>query len=143
MIRSKQKIINNWLYAFAREVDKDFLKAHVTSACNFLWHIFSFEKVECLKEDAARAAFDSLVYEKAIRFHDGYGRQISDVTETGKITAASLDKENRKWGARDVYIVAEDFSWTYVKTHENGWCGPYFCRRKPDKWWKNEPDSIE
>ena len=140
---TEQKIINNWLYAFARDVDKAFIETYVTSACNFLWHIFSFEKAECLKDDEARAAFDSLVYEKAIRFHDGYGGKITDVTETGKIPAASLDKENRKWGARDVYIVAEDFSWTYVKTHENGWYGPYFCRRKPDKWWKNEPDSIE
>lgn len=135
-----QKIINNWLYAFARDVDKTFLETHVTAECNFLWHIFSFEKVECLKEDEAREAFDSLAYEKAIRFHDGYGGVINDVTETGKISAKSLDKEKKR-GALDVYIVAEDFSWTYVKTHENGWLGPYFCRRKPEKW--TVPDETE
>ena len=73
-------------------MDKAFLEAHVTSECNFLWHIFSFEKVECLKDDEARAAFDSLDYEKAIRFHEGYGGQISGASEIGKITAASLEK---------------------------------------------------
>ncbi|MBQ2911256.1 MAG: DUF4275 family protein, partial [Clostridia bacterium] len=30
----------------------------------------------------------------------------------------------------DVYIVASDFSWTYVRTHERGICGPYFCKIK-------------
>lgn len=133
-----QKIINNWLYAFAKDVDKQKLDDHVLSPCNFLWHIFSYEYVPCLKDDEARAEFDRIVYDKAIRFHDGFGGKINAVTETGKITAESLDKEDmrgkpRKRGAQDVYIVAEDFSWTYVKTHE-GYCGPYFCYRKPEKW---------
>ncbi len=128
-----QKIINNWLYAFARDVDKQKLSDHVLSYGNFLWHVFSYEYVLCFKGDEAREEFDRIAYDKAIRFHDGYGGQITDITETGKITAASLDKEH-KHGAQDVYIVAEDFSWTYVKTHENGWCGPYFCYRKPEAW---------
>ena len=29
----------------------------------------------------------------------------------------------------DVYIVAKDFSWTYVRTHEIEWCGLYLCKR--------------
>lgn len=87
----------------------------------------------CLKDDEAREVFDSIAYGKAIRFHDGYGGQITAVTETGKISAVSLDNEKKR-GAQDAYIVAEDFSWTYVKTHENGWCGPYFCYRKPETW---------
>ena len=27
---------------------------------------------------------------------------------------------------QEVYIVAKDWSWTFVSTHENGWLGPYF-----------------
>lgn len=133
---TEQKIISNWLYSFARDVDKQKLSDHVLSYGNYLWHVFSYEYVTCLQGDEARAEFDRISYDKAIRFHDGYNAVINDVTETGKITAASLDKE-RKHGAQDVYIVAEDFSWTYVKTHENGWCGPYFCTRKPETWAKN------
>ncbi|MBQ8642455.1 MAG: DUF4275 family protein [Clostridia bacterium] len=127
---TEQKIINNWLYAFARDVDKAFLETYVTSECNYLWHIFSFEQADCLKDDEARREFDRIAYDKAIRFRDGFGGQITAVTETGKISAASLDRLR----GQDVYIVAEDFSWTYVKTHENGWCGPYFCYRRPEKW---------
>jgi len=29
----------------------------------------------------------------------------------------------------DIYITDKEFSWTYVRTHETGWCGPYFSRR--------------
>lgn len=29
----------------------------------------------------------------------------------------------------DVYVVDKEFNWTYVKTHETGWCGPYFSRK--------------
>lgn len=32
----------------------------------------------------------------------------------GKITAKAVDQDR----ASDVYIVAKDFSWTYVRTHE-------------------------
>ena len=28
----------------------------------------------------------------------------------------------------DVTVTAHDFSWTYVRTHEEGICGPYFCK---------------
>jgi hypothetical protein len=27
---------------------------------------------------------------------------------------------------QDVYIVDKGFNWTYIQTHETGWCGPYF-----------------
>ena len=128
-----RKIINYWLYAFARDVDKQKLTDHVLSSGNYFWHIFSNKYVPCLEGDEARAEFERIVYDKAIRFHDGYGGQITSVTETIKIAAASLDKEHKRSG-QDVYIVAEDFSWTYVKTHENGWYGPYFCYRIPEIW---------
>ena len=29
----------------------------------------------------------------------------------------------------DVYVVDKEFNWTYVKTHETGWCGPYFSQK--------------
>ncbi|MBQ2256411.1 MAG: DUF4275 family protein [Clostridia bacterium] len=29
-----------------------------------------------------------------------------------------------------MFAAAADFSWTYIKTHENDWCGPYFYRKK-------------
>ncbi|MDD1369981.1 DUF4275 family protein, partial [Bacillus sp. MHSD17] len=29
----------------------------------------------------------------------------------------------------DIYIVGKEFTWTFVKTHEHRWCGPYFTKR--------------
>ena len=26
----------------------------------------------------------------------------------------------------EIYVVGKDFKWTYIKTHENDMCGPYF-----------------
>ena len=46
--------------------------------------------------------------------------------QIGKLSAKELDDSN-EW---DVYIVAKDFSWTYVRTHERDYCGPYFCKLK-------------
>ena len=38
------------------------------------------------------------------------------------VTAEQIEKEI------EIYIVAKDFSWTYIKTHE-GMCGPYYFKR--------------
>ncbi|SCM11283.1 Uncharacterized protein BCRIVMBC120_05479 [Bacillus wiedmannii] len=29
----------------------------------------------------------------------------------------------------DIYIVDKEFTWTFVKTHEHRWYGPYFARK--------------
>lgn len=42
-----------------------------------------------------------------------------------KISAKKVDKDRKS----DVYIVAKDFSWTYVRTHEVDF-GPYLCVKK-------------
>lgn len=120
-------LADRWLKAFAADVPPEALADHVTADGNYLWHIFSFKDVECLSGDEARTAFDALDYDRAIRFEDGYhwgGFSLRGWGETGKISARSLEK------AGDVYITDPDFRWTYVKTHEGDWCGPYFCRKK-------------
>ena len=109
---------------FGKDVDKNIMEEHVTSYGNLLWHLFTWGEVPCLKGEDARKAFDELQYEEAIRFYDGYAGHIEKASVIEKITAKAVDKDK----ASDVYIVAKDFSWTYVRTHEEGWCGPYFCR---------------
>lgn len=61
-------------------------------------------------------------YTGAIRFYDGYSNHIDKISVIEKISANRVDKDK----GSDVYIVAKDFSWTYVKTHEFG-LGPYLC----------------
>ena len=89
-----------------------------------MWHLFTWGEVPCLRGEDAKRAFDELEYEEAIRFYDGYANHIEKVCVINKVSAKYVDKDK----ASDVYIVAKDFSWTYVRTHEEGVCGPYFCR---------------
>ena len=116
----------SWLAAFGSEVDKKMIRDHVTAAGNYLWHLFSWCGVPCLKGDAAKKAFDTLSYTEAIRFCGGFGGSVKKPTTVGKLSAKELDDDPEG----DIYIVAKDYSWTYVRTHEKDMCGPYFCERK-------------
>ena len=122
---SDDELMKKWLSAFGKNVDKGLMEEHVTSYGNLLWHLFTWGEVACLQGEEARKAFDDLQYEEAIRFYDGYASHIEKVSTIGKVSAKAVDKDR----GSDVYIVAKDFSWTYVRTHEIGICGPYFCQR--------------
>lgn len=121
----EQKLIEKWLSVFGKGVDKALIAEHVTSHGNLLWHLFTWGKVPCLSGDAARAAFDALDYTEVIRFYDGYANHIEKVSVVEKLSAKRVDKDK----GFDVYLVAKDFSWTYVRTHED-WLGPYLCIKK-------------
>jgi len=81
--------------------------------------------VPCLSGNEARSAFDVLQYIEAIRFYGGYSNHINEISVVEKLSADSVDKDK----GSDVYIVAKDFSWTYVRTHEYD-LGPYLCLKK-------------
>lgn len=120
-----RELIEKWLSAFGKGVDKKLIEDHVTSHGNLLWHLFTWGNVPCLTEDEARNAFDNLQYAEAIRFYDGYSNHIENAALIGKISAKQVDEDQQS----DVYIVATDFSWTYVRTHEFD-LGPYLCIQK-------------
>ena len=115
-------LLKKWLSVFGKGVDTELIEAHVTSYGNHLWHLFTWENVACLEGEEARRAFDALPYTEAIRFYDGYSNHIERGSVTEKITANRVDADENS----DVYLVAKDFSWTYVRTHEYG-LGPYLC----------------
>ena len=120
---SETELMNKWLSVFGAGVDKQIIEEHVTSYGNLLWHLFTWGEVNCLKGEEAKKVFDELQYDEAIRFYDGYAGHIEKAAVIGKLSAKQVEKDREC----DVYIVAEDFSWTYVRTHEDGWCGPYLC----------------
>ena len=130
-MQTPEEIAEKWLSVFAKDVEKENLEKHVCKSGCMLWHIFSYEYVECLKKDEARKAFDALRYDEALYFTDGYyskdGLVMEIVKTTGKVTSAELSKYNG-W---DIYITNFEQGWTYVKTHEEE-CGlgPYFCMIK-------------
>lgn len=119
---TNNELIEDWLSVIGENVDDNLIKDHVTSYGNHLWHIFTWGNVPCLEGDEARTAFNSLQYIEGIKFYGGYSKHIDDVSMIGKITAEEIDKDT----GSDIYIVAKDFTWTYVRTHESA-CGPYFC----------------
>ncbi len=120
---TNQKRMRRWLSIFGKDVPEEIMNTHVTADGNHMWHIFTWGKVPCLEGDAARAAFDQLQDTEVIQFYGGYDCKIKRVSVTKKRTAKALDRERYT----DIYVVANDFSWTYVHTHESE-LGPYFCQ---------------
>ncbi len=120
-----KKLVRRWLSVFEQNVPKEIMDNHVTTDGNHMWHIFTWGNVPCLEGDAARAAFDQLQDIEVIQFYGGYDCEIKRVSIRKKRTAKALDRERYI----DIYVVAKDFSWTYVHTHEPDF-GPYFYSKE-------------
>ena len=91
-------------------------------ACGYLWHVFSYEKRVRLQEEQADTALNREHKKSCFVFY-----QHSDdalILENARALRAE-DFEDEE----DVYVVDKEFNWTYVRTHETGWCGPYFSRK--------------
>lgn len=113
------EIIEGYLNSFGKGWDLQAIRATDYKGC--LWPPCPRDGSPVLEYEAAKRAFDALDYDTAYIFR-------ADVTNAGvtaKVTAAELDQDKTGF---DVYVVAKDFSWTYVHTHEDGWMGPYFCK---------------
>ena len=91
--------------------------------CGYLWHLFSYERKECLESDIAERAFDREPKKFCYLFYQHYDDALL-IENASALKAADLIDEE------DVYIVDKDFTWTYVETHEKGWYGPYFGRKR-------------
>lgn len=129
----KDELVKSWLKAFAKRVPTRIINKNVLAYGNFLWHIFTWGNVRCLKGEAAQKAFDSENYTYAVKFCNGYtdenGKTLIDGVSS--ILKTSSEEIDREWetDCSDIYIVDSDFTWTYVKTHEEQ-CGPFFCKIK-------------
>ena len=88
-------------------------------ACGYLWHLFSYAKKDCLKEEQAEHAFNHESKNACYVFYQHTDDALI-LENASMFTADDLQNES------DIYIVDTDFTWTYVKTHETGYCGPYF-----------------
>ncbi|MDD3242482.1 MAG: DUF4275 family protein [Eubacteriales bacterium] len=120
-----KEMIHKWLGVFGKGVDEKIIREHVTSYGNHLWHLFTWGGVSCITGDAARIAFDKLPCTEVICFSGGYSNSMEGLTTGKKLCANALDNSKES----DIYIVATDFSWTYVRTHEAS-CGPFFCTKQ-------------
>ena len=112
-----------WLKHFAKEISRNDIEKYVVSTGNYLWHVFSwelFDEKAFLKGNSARKAYDETDKENALYikwFEDDEIKQLPEKL----CTAKALDE------ITEIYVVASDFSWTYIKTHES-MCGPYYMK---------------
>ena len=120
---TKNEFYKNWLEHFAVGISPKDLKKYVVSTGNLIWHTFSWELLDdskFLEGDDARKAYNEINKSGAQYIEWFKDEKTHDITwELNSATA--LDKKV------EVYVIASDFSWTYIKTHEST-CGPYFMK---------------
>lgn len=90
--------------------------------CGYLWHVFSYEKRKYLKEEQADTAFKKESKQSCYVFY----QHLDDAYILEKVSSLTAEDFVNE---EDVYVVDKEFNWTYVRTHETGWCGPYFSRK--------------
>ncbi|MEC0178436.1 DUF4275 family protein [Paenibacillus favisporus] len=112
------QIVAAWDCAFAHNISEETKK--VIHYDQFKWHIFSYEKKRCLKEEAARHAFDELKKDEIYIMYQS--RPYIYLYENAQdVRASDFDSE------QDIYIFDKKFTWTYIHTHESS-CGPYLYK---------------
>lgn len=121
---TKSTATRKWDQYFASDLSpEDKKKIYYRS---FKWHMFSYEKCDALKGDAANHAFDHCQKACAYLFI-----QCTDeawrIENADLLTAADLHV-GCSFERADVYIFDAKGQWAYVKTHEHE-CGPYFFSR--------------
>ena len=121
---TKQKFINQWLRHFASAISKEQFEKQVKD--QYIWHVFSWELIAfdgLLTGDTARRAFNEEAKTDCICCDMFNGNGVSDKLSPRFDTAEKIDSE-----LIEFYVVAQDYSWTYIKTHEGDGCGLYFLR---------------
>ena len=117
-----------WMNHFASGISKEDIKKYVVSTGNYIWHVFSWKLLPeetYLVGDEARRAYDAADKKNAM-YIDAFGDGVCKALDEKYEKAASLEV------LTEVYVAAKDFSWTYIKTHEEDFCGPYFCRKNSE-----------
>jgi len=102
--------------------EKEAMDSYCLDDYGYLWHAFSYGIIDCIEGDDAKAAFDEQHKCSAI-LRDNHLEATFFIRDASRITAMDIDK------LCDVTVTDIDFNWTYTKTHEYGWLGPYFYKR--------------
>lgn len=91
--------------------------------CGYLWHLFSYEKRDCFQGQEAEEAFNNEQKNACYIFYQ-HTNDALILENADALNANDLKEEY------DIYVVDKEFNWTFVKTHETEWCGPYFSRQE-------------
>ncbi len=123
-IMTKQKFINQWIRHFAKEVSKNDISLYVKD--QYIWHVFSWNLLDSdafLVGDHARRAYDEADKSNCI-YCDMFGQNgVTDKLLDEYNSSKEIDSK-----ITELYVISNDYSWTYIKTHENDIHGPYFMK---------------
>ena len=122
---TKQKFINQWIRHFSPDLSKDLIEKHLKG--QYIWHVFSRELIEfegLFTGNDARREFNQTTKTDCICCDMYNGNGVTDKLSPRFNTAEKIDAE-----LNEFYVVAKDYSWTYIKTHEGNSFGPYFLRK--------------
>lgn len=120
---TKEEFIKKWLDTFVPNMTKTIYKSIIEN--QYIWHAFSFGIIDnYLVGKEARNAYDLIDKTDAIVF------QLWDSYNTTKKMSDEFNNSKKLDLLPETYVVASDFSWSYISTHEND-CqglGPYFVK---------------
>ena len=111
-----------WTILFAASVPKE--KRKEVHFEQFRWHLFSFELLDALTEDDARAAFDAEPKDAVYLFWQ-HTKKAYLLENAHLLKAEDLDHDFIPHP--DMYLFSPEGKWTYIHTHES-MCGPYFYK---------------
>ena len=120
----KKDFRKKWLDSFAIGTDEKELETFVLSNGNYLWHLFSWEVLDSekfLEGDEAKKAFEQIDKSGAIYIYWDKNDETKELTNEA---LELLSKEE----LNEIYVVANDFSWTYMITSQESF-GPYFMKK--------------
>ncbi|CAG7594692.1 hypothetical protein PAESOLCIP111_00006 [Paenibacillus solanacearum] len=110
-----------WEENFAEQLSADEKKKIYLE--QYLWHVFSYKKILCLKNDQAIMEFNKVIKSQRTCYIFFQHSDLALIVESSSsITSEDLEYDD------DIYIVDKGFTWTYIQTHEEQ-CGPYFSTR--------------
>lgn len=94
----------------------------------YLWYIFSFDILKSCNN--ATEEFNKIDKNDCTLVLVSCNNTCVKLKNAKDLTEQDIiDLCNNVAGWCDFVITADDFSWTYSRTHEDGWCGPYFYRK--------------
>ncbi len=93
---------------------------------NFLWHLCSWVKVDCYKEQDAIEMFKKQEKNKCTIFYQ-FTDEAYLVENAANLTVRDLPYDENHMYYGDIYVMDWRGKWTFIMTHESH-CGPYFIK---------------
>ena len=123
---NRDSIVEKWDHQFDALVSAEAKQTAKHYTNQFRWHLFSFELLPAVQEDAARSTFDEMQKQELYMFFD-YAEEAYCIKNAHLLTSADVEalRENSSLDRSDMYLFDPNNRWTYVKPHEE-YCGPYF-----------------